>query len=70
MKPTLCALFAAALLANAPAEAVDRKAECVKVKQQIRKLKARMRQSHTARQSTRWNDELRRLRKRRAKTCR
>ena len=69
MKSLLLSVFATLIL-WAPAADADRRADCAKAKQQIRKLQSRMRQGYSAKQGVRWKAELRRLRKIRAKSCR
>ncbi len=46
------------------------KAKCEETKQQIRKIESKMRQGYSAVQGEKMQDELRRLRKIRAKRCR
>ena len=50
--------------------AADRRAECRKVKEKIRKIESRMRQGYTAKQGIRFDERLRELKKKRYKLCR
>ncbi len=71
MRTSLVVVCAAALLAvSAPAYTTDRRAECHKVKQQIRKIESRMRQGYSHRQGERYNERLRELKAKRSKLCR
>ncbi len=70
MKTTLVALCALLYLPAASGHNTDPKADCAKIKQQIRKLESKMRSGYSARQGNRWSEKLRELRRKRAKTCR
>lgn len=70
MKILISTLTVAAMLAFPSADASDRKAECSKAKAKIRKLQSRMRQGYTAKQGVRWQEELRRQKRIRARVCR
>lgn len=71
--PLLAAALALAVLAaSAPAadRARERERECEAVKEQIRKVQARLRRGYSAAQGVKLNEKLLELRKRRAKVCR
>ena len=48
----------------------SKKSQCETIKQQIRRIEARMRQGYTAAQGVRLSERLRELRARRSKHCR
>ena len=63
-------LLAATLAAPATGHADRDRADCEKVKQQIRKVEAKMRQGYTRAQGERLAERLRELRARRFRVCR
>lgn len=71
MKTVITAICVTALLAtSATGYAADRRAECRKVKEKIRKIESRMRQGYTAKQGIRFDERLRELKKKRSELCR
>jgi len=73
MRFLIAILLLTALLAYpAPAPAHDScaRAECARVKQQIREIESKMRAGYTRAQGERYNAKLRKLREKRAKLCR
>lgn len=54
----------------AAANKADRKAQCQRVKQQIRKVESRMRQGYTRAQGERLAERLRELKEKRYRLCR
>lgn len=67
---TIIALVALSIGNPQPAPAHSPKEKCEEVKQKIRKIESKMRQGYTAREGVRMEDELRRLRSIRSKSCR
>jgi hypothetical protein len=63
----LCLVYATPAVTS-PAD--ERKTECAKTKEKIRRIESKMRHGYTASQGIKMEDELRRLRERRARTCR
>jgi hypothetical protein len=67
----LCIAIVALMSANNSVAHRDRsKVECEKTRQKIAKIESKMRQGYRAAQGVKMDDELRRLRKLRAKQCR
>jgi len=64
------AVGALVLASNSVAHQDRTKIECEKTRQKIAKIEAKMRQGYRAAQGVKMEDELRRLRKLRAKQCR
>jgi len=60
------------LMLHSPADAHDKcsKAECAKVKEQIRTMESRMRAGYSRAQGQKYEDKLRELKARRRKLCR
>ena len=70
MKPILVATLVTLFLSAPAAQSEDKRAECRKVKEQIRKIESRMRRGYSHRQGERYNERLRELRTKRSKLCR
>jgi hypothetical protein len=67
----LCIVIVALMSARGSVAHQDRtKIECEKTRQKIAKIESKMRQGYSAAQGVKMEDELRRLRKLRAKQCR
>jgi hypothetical protein len=66
----LLALLVAAVAAPAADRKRDREKECEAVKEEIRKVQARLRRGYRAAEGVRLNAKLLELRKQRAKLCR
>lgn len=64
------ALVALSIGVPHPALAKSSKEKCEEVKQKIRKIESKMRQGYSAKEGIRLDEELRRLREIRWKTCR
>lgn len=67
---TIFLLAMALTMPAADAHKADRKAQCHRVKQQIRKVESRMRQGYTRAQGERLSARLRELREKRYRLCR
>jgi hypothetical protein len=55
---------------SAPAHDACAKAECEKIRQQIRQIQSRMRQGYTARQGEKLKADLRKFKAKRSQQCR
>lgn len=69
-KTKLAIVAVAVLLSMSEARASDDRQVCEKVRAQIREIRAKMRNGYTAAQGVRYEERLRKLKKKRYRLCR